>query len=658
MIYINNLPLTNYKDVQIVEEVSGGFMLSFTSFDYQNNAHKELKEEAVVTIDDYDFRIKQINESTYTKQISAVSTFFDLGGIYKSEIYGGTRTIKQFLTWTLSGTGWTYEYIGTDPYILIPNYGTDNALKLIQGLCEVAKIEYKIMPNNHLIFKEKIGSNNNAQYRYGHNIKALEKTVDTTNLKTKVEGIGHEGLSVIYTSPYAKQFGIIEAEPIIQEEFTNEKELLNHIKSQINDEPLLSIKLDAIELIDKELGEEVWLIYEPLEIELQSRVLKVIKTIKRGQLVVDSVVIGNHKPKTSTDLLAKQKVEIDKNKKITMSYIEQTNDRIRLAVEEINGEMAEQKAEFELTASQIRSEVKAVDKRLGDRITTTNSRITQTASEIRSEVNKEVKYLDGRIDSTNSKITQTASEIRSEVNSKVDTLDGKINKNSSSITQTADQIRTEVNTEIKRVDGDITTANSKIEQTAKEIRSEVAYDLGKVDEQFEGVTSAISKVEQQADKIESTVSTVEQEVDDLDSKVRRHSSSISQMSNEISMKVSAGDIASEINQTAQGVKIRADKIQMDGIVELSESVELGRSSNSHTKAIKFDGTGAWIYSNGSNLTISSNYLEIDAYTDALSPISSRRGGLVLAPDGLWVGIQSDGRLRVSDGSQVRYYAPM
>lgn len=629
MIYINNLPLTNYKDVQIAEEVSGGFTLSFASFDYQNKAHKELKEEAVVTIDGYDFRIKQINESTYTKQISAVSTFFDLGGVYKSKIYGGTRTIKQFLTWTLSGTDWTYEYVGTDPYILIPNYGTDNALKLIQGLCEVAKIEYKIMPNNHLIFKEKIGSNNNAQYRYGHNIKALEKTVDTTNLKTRIEGIGHQGLSVTYTSPYAKQFGIIEAEPIIQEEFTNEKELLNHIKSQINDEPLLSIKLDAIELTNKELGEEVWLIYEPLEIELQSRVLKVIKTIKRGQLVVDSVVIGNHKPKTSTDLLAKQRVEIDKNKKITMSYIEQTNDRIRLAVEEINGEMAEQKAEFELTASQIRSEVKAVDKRLGDRITTTNSRITQTASEIRSEVNKEVEHLDGKIDTTNSRITQTA-----------------------------DQIRTEVNADIKRVDGDITKTNSKIEQTAKEIRSEVAYDLGKVDEQFEGVTSAISKVEQQADRIESTVSTVEQEVDDLDSKVRRHSSSITQLSNEISMKVSAGDIASEINQTAQGVKIRADKIQMDGIVELSESVELGRSSNSHTKAIKFDGTGAWIYSNGSNLTISSNYLEIDAYADALSPIANRRGGLVLAPDGIWMGIQDDGSLRVSDGSQVRYYAPM
>src|SRR5699024_9671740 len=158
----------------------------------------------------------------------------------------------------------------------------------------------------------------------------------------------------------------------------------------------------------------------------------------------------------------------------------------------------------------------------------------------------------------------------------------------------------EVKSEVETLDGKIDKTNSAIIQTADEIRTEVTKKMDEVDEQFSGVISSISSVSQQADRIESTVESVEQEVDDLDRTVRSHSSSITQMSNEISMKVSAGDIASEINQTAQAVKIRADKIQMDGIVELSDSVELGRTSGSSSKAIKFDGTGAWIYSNGSN----------------------------------------------------------
>ena len=688
MIYIDNLPITNFKDVEIVEEVSGSLTLSFTSFNFENKAHHLLKEEEIVNVDGYDFVIKQINESTYTKQVAAVSTFFKLGGKYTHEIYGGTRTIRQFLDFIFKDTGWTYSYTGNNPYIFIPNFGEDNKLKLIQDFIAVAKIEYKIEPKNHVVFKKEIGTDNNAQYRYGHNISALNKSVDTTDLVTRVKGIGANGLKVTYTSPYADSFGIIEAEPIVNDEVDDPDILLEHIKNNIQDVPLLAIELDAIELRDRELGEKVWLIYEPLKVDMQSRILQITKTIRNGQLFTKSVVLGNHKPKTQTDLLAKQQVEIDKQNKINRSRFEQTNDRITMEVEEINGDLEEQKALLEITAKEIKSEVSHLDKTLSDRITKANSRITQTASEIRSEVEKEVKYLDGRVDSANSKISQTAREIRSEINTTKSYLDGRIDKANSSITQTASQIRSEVNSTKNELDGRITKAESSITQTAEsiridvakevkemndrvtksevnvgilsdEIRSEVKQELSNYDDRFEGITNAVSKVEQKADRITTHVNSVETTVDGLERKVTNYSSQINQLDREISMKVSADDIASEINQTSQRVKIRASKIDMDGIVRLSASVELGTTTPSATKAIKFNSTDAWIYSTGANLNISSEYLFIDSWTSALSPISHRQGGLVLAPDdGLWIGIQSDGSLRVSNGSQVRYYAPI
>lgn len=417
MIHINNTPVTNYKNLEKVEEVNGSLTLSFTSFNYANRAHHLLKEESIVTVNDYDFKIKQLSEFTYSKHIQAVSTFFDLGGHYIDDMFAGTRYLEDLLSFTFKGTGWTYSLKASNKLLTITNYGNDNALKLLHDLCKVAKIEYQIMPNNHVVFDTQIGPDNDAQYRYGHNIKTLSKNVDTTNLRTRIRGYGADGLNVIYTSPNASKFGIIEADPIHDDRFHIEENLASYIKEQLQDEPEIAIELDTVELISRELGERIWLIYEPLDIEIKSRILSKRSIVRNGELVMESVVIGNSLPKSTSDLFAEQKLEYDTQNKINRSKFEQTNDRITLEVTELQHGIEENKALFEITATEIRSEVSQVNKRLGDRITNNSSKITQTATEIRSEVSKEVRTLDGKIDSANSSITQLSNEISLKVNS-------------------------------------------------------------------------------------------------------------------------------------------------------------------------------------------------------------------------------------------------
>lgn len=72
-----------------------------------------------------------------------------------------------------------------------------------------------------------------------------------------------------------------------------------------------------------------------------------------------------------------------------------------------------------------------------------------------------------------------------------------------------------------------------------------------------------SKITQNADGITSEVSRATGAESAL-------SSRITQNANAITLKVSAGDIASTINQTAQGVLIQASKIDLDGYVRASE----------------------------------------------------------------------------------------
>lgn len=514
----NTEPLNDYQRPEIKEEVNGAFSLAITSFSIPNNpGHVLLEEESIISVEDYDFRIKQMRTDKNRKEVVALSTFFDLIGHRQDLIYGGTRTHKEFLTFIFKGTGWTFS-TDVNESKFIPNFGEKNVIELITDLTSAFECEYQIMPNDHVHFAKEVGPDNDAQYRYGHNVKELSKNVDTYNLRTRITGTrpktdavekdgvievpAHEGFKVVYTSPFAEKYGIIEAEPIIKDDIRTEAEMIEFIQSELNDYPETSIALDAVELTNKEIGERVWLIYEPIKLadgtfmEFQTRVMSKSSTIRNGKLVTQSVVIGNTIPRTVSDIITDAKIEISNNAKWTRSRIEQTNTKIELAVEEFTGELLAAYAKIELTAreirlevadverdlrssisitaSQIRSEVSAMNVRLTDGVATNKSAITQTASQIRQEVSSEIKRVDGRVDTANSSITQTASSIRSEVATSVGNLDGKISTANSSITQLSNQITSVVNTSIPGLDGRINTAESSIRQQAGEIESKVS----------------------------------------------------------------------------------------------------------------------------------------------------------------------------------------
>lgn len=359
MLFVTNLegetePLNAIQNFEMNEEVGGTFTVSFTSFFDENNpGYALLDEESIVNVDGYEFRIKQLESSIDRKFITAVSTFYDLVGIRKETTYGGTRTFDDFASFIMSDTGWTFTS-SVSGSAFVPNFGDDNVIKLTQWACVAFECEFKIMQNKHVHFSKEIGPDNDAQYRYGHNVKALSKSVDTTNLRTSIKGYGAGGLVVTYTSPNESKFPDAgEAEPVRDDRFTIPESLVARVKSELVDYPETSIELDSVELADKELGERVWLIYEPLDIEFQTRILSKKTIMREGELVTASVVIGNTIPRDLSDVLTSQKVEIDENAKQTKSKFEQTNNRITMEVERIDDSIAT----LEITAENIRLSV-------------------------------------------------------------------------------------------------------------------------------------------------------------------------------------------------------------------------------------------------------------------------------------------------------------
>lgn len=454
MIYVtygnDSEPLINLNSFEMEQEVNGDFSISFTSLKSERNiGYSILKEESIITVDGYDFRVKQMKENKAGKGIVALSTFFDLIDTRRDEIFGGVHTFNEFLTFIFSGTGWRTS-TDFNESLLVPNFGENNLVALTQQLCEVFQCEFKIGRDKQIHFSKQIGGDNDAQYRYGHNVQALSKNVDTTRLKTFVKGYGatnEDGtqLYVSYRSPVADNpaIGVREADPIHDDRFTDSQSFLEHLKRSLIDYPEVTFELDSIELTDKELGEKVWLIYEPLDIEFFTRILSIKKGLVNGQIRTKSVVLGNKIPKNINDILIEQKVEIDEQKKITRSKFEQTNDRITLEVEEIGvttgklevrADKVEARVEtnekdiasLEITAKEIKAEVK--DNK--DNI----SSLTIQAGKIESRVSG----LDNRMGQAESSITQTNNRIT--IETRGDNLISSINVAPSGVSINADKI--------------------------------------------------------------------------------------------------------------------------------------------------------------------------------------------------------------------------
>lgn len=293
--------LVDYSGLKRTRKVNGDYSLSFAILKTDKNEHAFplAEEESIVEYDSQQYRIKDVTEVlvgiTPIKTVQATHIFFDLVDTYKYDYLENTQTLQSCLTFALDGTGCTFEVIDSFPNAVFEKFGEDNSLSLVQKALNVFGAEVQIN-NEHLKLYRQIGTETEIQIRYGYNIKTLEKYVNTNNLSTYIKGYGkknEDGSYVVtaeYTSPNAHlhkdengNVKLKHAKPVYDERYTVYEELLARIKSELIDEPQVSFKVDALELkkmgvLTEQLneGDRVFVIYEPLGIDLIARVLEIV----------------------------------------------------------------------------------------------------------------------------------------------------------------------------------------------------------------------------------------------------------------------------------------------------------------------------------------------------------------------------------------------
>ncbi|MDP1419226.1 phage tail protein [Peribacillus simplex] len=272
--------------------LNGDKSLSFNIYrSFSNEESFDLIQgQCLIEVDDDYFRVKQVGKqlrsSTQYKTVSCLHVLFDLE---KNRVYStlnNTVSIEQAMTLITANTKFTFTVEGTFDGVVFEEFGKDDSYTLLQKVLEEYGAELEVK-KFHITLKKRIGVDNDFQFRYKHNITAVDEQIDTNDLTTYIEGTGKLDangkplISVSYESPNASVFGRLHADPISNETFTIAENLRNHIASKLQDTPKISIKFDYHTVVG-EIGQEIgkgdagWLIHEALGIEIYTRVVEIL----------------------------------------------------------------------------------------------------------------------------------------------------------------------------------------------------------------------------------------------------------------------------------------------------------------------------------------------------------------------------------------------
>jgi hypothetical protein len=310
-------PFAHFQALKRSRKVNGEKTTELTILPSPKNAHAFplVKEESTLHVLDDDYVIKKLNEASkgkrYTKKVTAIHQFYvDLINKQQPRIHNGSITFHNYMEMVFEDTPYTFVVVDTFYARSFENLGNENRLALLQKGLDRFKAEFELR-GNVVYFYHRIGRDTDFQFRYGHNIKAIKREVDTKNLATVISGTGDPelGVSASYRSPNVDIFGEIEADPVEDERFKSDDALREELISRLQDEPLVTLTLDFVDLraagypytIPNE-GDRVWLIYEPMdELLLETRIMEITEHFKYDQATGEivpyktEVTLSNHK---------------------------------------------------------------------------------------------------------------------------------------------------------------------------------------------------------------------------------------------------------------------------------------------------------------------------------------------------------------------------
>lgn len=196
------------------------------------------------------YRIQTMNGSNIGGSRNVKATFLgavhDLNDHYVEKSIKGSQSLDSCMQLITEGTGFTYTiHDDFNHYDFSEGFGTGLAFDLfLNTLMSDFNFEWT-STGKHIDIYKQVGKRDAFVWLDGLNLSSLTDESDYTTIATHIKGMGklddkEKPLATAeYTSPNATTWGVIDAEPISDERFTNSDSLLAYLKSKLQDVPLI-----------------------------------------------------------------------------------------------------------------------------------------------------------------------------------------------------------------------------------------------------------------------------------------------------------------------------------------------------------------------------------------------------------------------------------
>ncbi|MDN2639322.1 phage tail protein [Enterococcus avium] len=324
------------------------------------------------------------NGESVTVEFDAIHEFFYRMG--KSSVYkvlNGSNTAKSYLDLIFSGSGYGYSLEVALPAFEKQNFGLKNRLSLFNDFINSTSTEFKVLGKTVTIV-EKVGSDLSTIVRKGFNMQDLGLEHNIGDFVTYAKGFGafvdpeneSKGrLEVTYKSPLAEIYGILEADPVVDERYTKTESMLARLKELVESSYSISVSL-TVEDLQKagykyafpDPGDYITAVNEDLKFQQKIRIVGIDESFD---------VLGNpiEKSVTCNSLnLIDQKNQADASNSQTWSDIANgvkviPNEWLTVAIQNATNALLEAQTELKFTSNGIL----AVEKGNSNRLVILNS---------------------------------------------------------------------------------------------------------------------------------------------------------------------------------------------------------------------------------------------------------------------------------------------
>ena len=204
------------------------------------------------------FRLSNVNPissgDVRTYQVSAVHVGIDLHDKYVENKLTNTQSLDQCMKLITDGTSFNYViHDSFSNYSFSDGFGADYADSLLMNnLKDNFGFEF-YLDNWTIHIYKMLGKTDQFIFIDGYNASKIQWTEDYSNIRTKIKGIGKQNdngtyaATAEYNSPTQKIWGVKQAATIQDDRFTDNNSLLNYIKSQLQDYPIVQYTMERAE---------------------------------------------------------------------------------------------------------------------------------------------------------------------------------------------------------------------------------------------------------------------------------------------------------------------------------------------------------------------------------------------------------------------------